>query len=196
MGASPIAIGDYSKRPAEGENDTRKSQTAGDRSIPKDVEEVFRSLFTCEFSTIARDGTPITWPVSALWRPDVGGFLLTAAVGLSQKAFNIRRNPRVALLFSDPTGSRLSDPPTVLVQGEASAPDQIMVTEGLEDYWRMIYYRQRLPYLLSIANPLLRRGSDWYFMRIPISVAPKRILWWRKGQLESAPEEMEALHVS
>lgn len=187
---------------AEVENIMKYAQTAGAPSVPTEipgeVEEVFQRFLTCEFTTLARDGTPITWPVSALWQPDLRRFLLSAAVGLSQKAFNIRRDPRVALLFSDPTGSRLSDPPTVLVQGEASAPDHLVVTEGLEDYWRMIYRRQRLPAFLSINNPLLRLGTDWYYMRIAISVAPKCIIWWRNAQIEgkrdwpqSAAEEVD-----
>jgi hypothetical protein len=152
--------------------------------IPAEVEEVFQRFLTCEFSTIGRDGTPITWPLSALWQPDMGRFLLTTSIGLSQKVANIRSNARVSLLFSDPMGSRLSEPLTVLVQGEASAPEEVRIVEGLEDFWRMIFTRQQLPALLSIVNPLIRPGMDWYYMRIPISVVPKRITWWRKGQIE------------
>ncbi len=43
------------------------------------------------------------------WRnPETGKFLLTTSVALPVKAFNIRRDPHVALLFSDPTGSGLT----------------------------------------------------------------------------------------
>ena len=88
-------------------------------SIPAEVEAVFREFRTCEFTTLARDGTPITWPMLPFWRPDTGQFMTTTSIGLPDKAFNIRRDPRVSLLFSDPTGSGLDNPPTVLVQGHA-----------------------------------------------------------------------------
>jgi hypothetical protein len=69
--------------------------------VPRDVEAVFQQVRTCEFTTLAKDNTPITW-----------------------KAYNLRRTPKVAMLYSDPTGSGLAAPPAVLVQGEAVCPDR------------------------------------------------------------------------
>jgi hypothetical protein len=77
--------------------------------VPAEVEAVFREFRTCEFSTLAADGTPITWPMLPFWRAETGQFMTTTSIGLPDKAFNIRRNPRVSLLFSDPTAS--SPPP-------------------------------------------------------------------------------------
>jgi hypothetical protein len=37
--------------------------------------------------------------------------LITTSIAFPQKAFNIRRDARVALLFSDPTGSGLNRAP-------------------------------------------------------------------------------------
>ena len=48
------------------------------------------------------------WPVTPRLLDD-GRFLLTTSIGLPQKAFNIRRNPKVAMLFSEPTGSRMTE---------------------------------------------------------------------------------------
>jgi hypothetical protein len=50
---------------------------------------------------------------------------VTSAIGLPNKAYNARRNPKVALLFSDPTGSGLPNPPTVVVQGDAIVSELI-----------------------------------------------------------------------
>lgn len=97
-------------------------------TLPLTLEQVIWEFRTCEFSTIGRDGTPITWPVMPLYQPEQGRFLVTTAAGLAQKALNVRRNPRVSLLFSNPTGSGLDNPPAVLVQGTAVAPDEIVVT--------------------------------------------------------------------
>jgi hypothetical protein len=41
--------------------------------------------------------------------------VITTSIGLPHKAYNVRRNPRVALLYSDPTGSGLDSRPEVLV---------------------------------------------------------------------------------
>lgn len=69
--------------------------------LPRVVEAVFREFRTCEMSTLARDGGPITWPTLPFWRPEEARFLITTSIGLPHKAFNVRRSPRVSLLFSD-----------------------------------------------------------------------------------------------
>jgi hypothetical protein len=98
--------------------------------LPSTVEAVFQQFFTCEFTTIAKDGTPITWPILPIYRPALMQFVILTPIGLSQKTLNIRRNPRVSLLFSDPTGSDLVSPSAVLVQGDAEAPDEIGSSAG------------------------------------------------------------------
>src|SRR5713101_3659019 len=94
--------------------------------LPAHVAAVFRNFLTCELTTFARDGTPMTWPTMPIYRPEPFQFVILTPIGLPQKALNIRRVPRVSLLFSDPTGSDLASPPAVLVQGDAVAPDQIL----------------------------------------------------------------------
>lgn len=87
--------------------------------------DIIDRYFTCEFTTLSRDGSPVTWPVSPRLLAD-GRFLLTTSIGMPQKAFNIRRNPKVSLLFSEPTGSGVATPGAVLVQGDATAVDRIV----------------------------------------------------------------------
>jgi hypothetical protein len=88
-------------------------------------------------STLARDGTPITWPTLPFWYSDEKRFTVTASIALAQKAFNVRRNPRVSLLFSNPTASGVENPPAVLVQGDAEAPDEIETSvAGFEEELR------------------------------------------------------------
>lgn len=128
---------------------------------------------TCELSTLAKDGTPVTWPVSARLHPD-GTFTLTTSLGFPQKAFNIRRDGRVALLFSDPTGSGLDAPPQVLVHGTATCPDEITTTPGdLADYWAMLFERQ--PSSRAYLKPPVRPVVDWYYMRLVITVTPTAV---------------------
>ncbi|RPF43652.1 pyridoxamine 5'-phosphate oxidase [Streptomyces sp. Ag109_G2-6] len=85
-------------------------------SAPLDVLDAYR---TCEFATLGKDGTPAAWPTAVKRRPD-GTLLLTTSLAFAQKAFNIRRDGRVALLFSDPTGSGLDPAPQIAVSGRAA----------------------------------------------------------------------------
>lgn len=157
--------------------------------VPAGVEAVFRGFRTCEMSTLAGDGTPITWPVLPFWYPDEGRFLVATSIGLPRKALNVRRNPRVSLLFSDPTASGLTDPPAVLVQGDAEAPDEVVSTvEGFEEELRELFRRQPAGGSYS-ANPLSRYLFDWYYMRLLIHVSPRRISWWPGGDFGRTPLE-------
>jgi len=162
--------------------------------LPPEVRAVFAEFRTCEFSTVATDGTPITWPTLPFYDEEKGRFLVTTSIGLPQKVFNVRRNPRVSLLFSDPTASGLDAPPAVLVQGEASAPDEV-VTElrGYEDAMRQVFERQPQSAMYS-ANPLMRALFDWYYMRLMIYVTPARLLWWPRGDFGQEPLQVEAPH--
>ena len=159
--------------------------------LPPELEAVFREFRTCEMSTLARDGSPITWPTLPFWRPDEGRFLITTSIGLPHKAFNIRRNPRVSLLFSNPTASGLTEPPAVLVQGDAEAPDEVVTSvEGFEDEVRRVFRRQPASGFYN-SNPITRYLFDWYYMRLTIYVSPRRILWWPGGDFERSPLEVD-----
>jgi len=163
--------------------------------LPSEVEEVFREFRTCEMSTLARDGTPITWPTLPFWRPDEGRFMITTSISLTQKVFNVRRTPRVSLLFSDPTASGLKDPPAVLVQADADAPDEMLTSiDGFEDELRRSYQRQPASRVYS-SYALLRYFMDWYYMRLVIHVTPRRILWWPRRDFSQAPFVLEPDHV-
>jgi hypothetical protein len=158
--------------------------------LPPEVEDVFEEFRTCEMSTLARDGTPITWPTLPFWYSAEKRFTITTSIGLAQKAFNVRRNPRVSLLFSNPTASGLENPPAVLVQGDAEAPDEIETSvAGFEDELRKVCRRQ--PASGAYGNdPFTRRFMDWYFMRLMIHVTQRRILWWPRGDFWQEPFEL------
>jgi general stress protein 26 len=162
--------------------------------IPPQVQAVFREFRSCELSTLAKDGTPITWP-TAPFLLESGRILITTSIGISQKALNVRRNPKVSLLFSDPTGSALADPLAVLVQGDAKAPDEIVTkTAGYEEQFRTIFRRQPASEFYC-SNPLSRYLFDWYYMRLLIYVTPRLVLWWEHGDFTRQPQTLEVQHV-
>ena len=164
--------------------------------LPPEVQDVFEQFRTCELSTLARDGTPITWPTLPFWYSAEKRFTITASIGLAQKALNVRRNPRVSLLFSNPTASGLENPPAVMVQGDAEAPDEIETSVvGFEEELRKVYPRQPASRLYG-NDPLTRRFMDWYFMRLMIHVTPRRILWWPGADFWREPFELRMDHVA
>jgi hypothetical protein len=164
--------------------------------VPSDVEEVFCHFRTCEFSTIAKDDTPITWPLAALYRPQCGDFQLTTSVGFPSKAHNIRRTPRVSMLYSNPTGSGLDRPPAVLVQGLATVSDHLVTEVGqLADYWRLVVFSRQPGSAVISDNPFTRRWMDWYYMRWVIIVHPLTITWWPGRDFARPAQTLEVKHV-
>jgi Pyridoxamine 5'-phosphate oxidase len=138
---------------------------------PPAVSRVISEYRTCEFATVGRSGTPIAWPAVTLYRQDQGTFVITTSIGLPQKAYNVRRNPNVALLFSDPTGSGLRGMPQVQVTGVATCPDTVLTSpRGLEEYWLRVFERQPIGRLYG-SNPLGRALMGWYYRRLVITVA-------------------------
>ncbi len=156
--------------------------------VPAEVGAVVREFRSCEFSTFARDGTPVTWPTMPFFEPDHRRFLITSSVGLAQKALNIRRDGRVAMLFSDPTGSGLVRPPSVLIQGAAESPEDLaQFDDRFKPMTRLMFERQPVGVTLMGALPgPLRHLVDWYCWRVLIYVHPRRIRWWPDGDLGRA----------
>lgn len=161
-------------------------------NLPANVVAVFQEFRTCELTTLAKAGRPVTWPIEPLYLPEKGQFLITTSIGLPQKAFNIRRDPRVSLFFSTPTGSGLVDPPKVLVQGNAIVSEKVLTTfkEDLQKFGILAFERQPAAELYS-RYALLRYLFDWYYMRLIVYVTPCRIQWWDSGDQNQVPQTME-----
>ena len=136
-----------------------------------------------------------TWPTIPFHQHEDGRFLITTSVGLPQKAYNVRRDGRVSLLFSDATASGLTHPPTVLVQGNAACPENVSTSlEGFEDALAQVFKWQPSSGIYS-SNPVMRYLMDWYYMRLSIYVTPRRILYWNGADLSQAPQSIEVSYV-
>ena len=160
------------------------------------VLDIMQNYFTCEFTTLSRDGTPTTWPVSPRLLAD-GRLLLCTSIGMPQKAYNIRREPKVSLLFSEPTGSAITEPGAVLIQGDATAEDRIVTDASSEPEFAALLQTvsARQPAGAFMSSWLGRRLFWSYYMRILIYVTPRRALWWPTRDFASAPEELDLTQV-
>jgi len=124
---------------------------------------------------MTRSGVPVAWPAVCVVDTDPFRIRLTTSIALPRKALNVRRDPRVALLFSDPTGSGRTDLPQVLVQGTATCPEDIHTSPaGMERYWSQLADRQ--PSSRSYASSAISRALfDFYYMRLVITVTPEAV---------------------
>jgi hypothetical protein len=157
---------------------------------------IVNNYFTCEFTTLSRDGSPVTWPVSPRLQAD-GRFLLTTSIGMPQKAFNIRRNPKVSMLFSEPTGSGIADPAALLIQGDATAADRIVTDMSSDPELDALFVTlfRRQPFGRFWSSWLGRRMMWSYYMRLLIYVTPRRALFWPTRDFASRPEELDLAEV-
>jgi general stress protein 26 len=138
------------------------------------VLEVLAKTRVLELTTLTKTGGLNTRPMSGMWLPDRGQIVLTTPVAYPHKVLNIRRDGRVALLYSDFTGSGLSEVPAVLVQGMATAPEIVAPPQDLEDYWRGLF-RKNPAGATKTTDPHYRTAMDWYYWRLPIFVTPLRV---------------------
>jgi hypothetical protein len=157
--------------------------------VPAELEAVFHNFRTAEFATIGKDGAPVAWPVNIVYQPEQGTFLTATSIGQPNKAYNIRRNPRVSLLYSEPKASGLTNPPAVLVLGDAQVTDDIVLIDGLETYWAKVTKFQPASRGFT-KNALGRFLMDWYYLRLTITITPRRIQWWPKGDFSQPPQEL------
>ena len=159
-------------------------------TLPLDVQQVFAQFITTELTTIDRRGQPITWPVTPYYRAGGDCIDVTTGLGYPKKADDAAANPKVGLLFSDPTGSGLQRAPMVLVQGTADVDDRDL------DANRERYIREAVEKLPSTESQLppepMRRFFNWYFTRIYVHVRPERVYVWPDGDCTREPELLDS----
>ena len=159
-------------------------------SPPPHVRDTFARFITCEYATIDAAQQPIVWPVTPYYESGGATIDVTTGLGYPKKADDARRNPQVALLFSDPTGSGIDRGERVLVQGVAEVDDRDLAANR-DRYWRESW--KKLPGTRDMHPPKLLRGMfNWYYSRIYVKVRPERVFLWADGDPARPPEVIDA----
>jgi hypothetical protein len=159
-------------------------------SLPPEIQAVFDRFVTTEFTTIDGSGQPITWPLTPYYRPADPCIDVTTGLGYPKKAHDAQANPKVGMLFSDPTGSGLDHPPMVLVQGIAEVDDRDL-TANRERYDREL--AEKLPATKEMSPPpFMKRFFEWYYTRIYVHVRPERIYSWPGRDVSREPQLWDA----
>lgn len=156
-----------------------------------DESEVISSYRVAEYISRTGDGAPLCWPLF----PELtdGRIAFSTPYAMPTKARNARQEPRVAVLFSDPTASRGSDAdPEVLLQGRAEVFDsdwQHNADRYVDQVLRCGFGPASGRILLR--TPGLRQVAVGYLTRTWLEVRPEHTLSWvRTGPV---PAELRAV---
>lgn len=147
------------------------------------IREQARAFVTTEYASLDRAGSPVTWPVTPY--PGDGGTLdVSTGLAYPLKAERARRNPKVALTFSEPRGSGLSRPATFVVQGLATVRDADLRANATR---YLAQSHERFPQIYAATPSFMLRSMAFYWCRIWVEVTPVRVLWWPDGNLDQEP---------
>ena len=140
---------------------------------PEERQEFLRRRKTIVLSTIDRNGYPHS---VAMWYVTDGADVLMTTFGKSQKAVNVRRNPKVALLAE--AGETYDTLQGVLIRGQAEIISDVEKCVGV-----IVRVNEKM-HGLSLAPEAIeaiRRGQAT--KRVVIKVTPKRISSWDHHKL-------------
>jgi hypothetical protein len=125
----------------------------------------------------------VGWPLL----PDLerGRLVFSTGYVYPGKARNAQRDPRVAVLYSDPTASGRTDAdPLVLVQGRCEVLDTDL--QANTERYVAQHIRTASPLAPMLRVPMLRQLLVGYMTRIWMEVAPERELSWPRTGIPPA----------
>ena len=143
--------------------------------------------FTCQFASATARDIPVALPVFLNhFDPDTGTLIISSPVAM-RRVENIRRRPRVAVLFA-PAGIGPDEPRHVLlVQGLAEVD-----TSDLESGWKRYFAgwaRRQRNARESLDS--MEQMVPGYTKRAIIRVRPARFLGWPEGDVGKPPVIVE-----
>lgn len=142
--------------------------------IPRAAAEMFAEYIVCEYAYFTPSGEPLCWPVTPYWHPDRGVPAIATGLAYPNKADYAKRNPKVALYFSDPNGSGISHPQKLLVLGEATVLDSD-IQQNTDRYVRAM--REKFAAARLGLNPITVKFLDFYLPRLWVEITPVRLIF-------------------
>ncbi len=152
---------------------------------PADIDEVVERFLVCDVTTIAASGRPVTWPLTPYMGPTRTTIDVSTGVTYPAKAERARSNPHTSMLFWDPQGSGMSEPPLVLVQGLAAVRDADIQANTDRYIGESL---AKMPGAWRHQPAFLMRAQAWYWARVYIEVTPTKIMWWPDRRMSGEPE--------
>lgn len=152
------------------------------------IPDRVKAYRVAELVTLTRDGSPVCWPMTPYFMDTKIAF--ATGYVYPSKAINAKRNPNVAVLFSDPTASgRTEADPLTLVQGTADVLDDDL-QRNTERYVDQLMASGVAGVGLALRSAWIRNLMVGYLCRIWIEVSPVRELHWDRGT--APPHDLKA----
>jgi hypothetical protein len=158
----------------------RQREMADSNDVVLACRDQIDAYRVAEFVTLAGDGSPVGWPLT----PDLERSRLVFSTGYVYpgKARNAQRDPRVAVLYSDPTASGRTDAdPLVLIQGRCEVFDQDL--QANTERYVAQHIRTASPLAPMLRVPKLRQLLVGYLTRIWMEVVPEREISWPRTDI-------------
>jgi hypothetical protein len=155
---------------------------------PADIDRLFSTSITAEYSSLTRAGAPVTVPTTP-YRGKNGTLDISTGLTYPTKAERARRNPRVSLLFADPLGEGMEHAPVALVQGHAAVRDADLQANADR------YVNQsavKLPDATKGQPKIILKRMAWYYARIWVEITPLRVRWWSDRSMSAPAGEWRA----
>ena len=152
--------------------------------LPEELIPLLMDSWSCEYASLKKNGTPVTYPLIPFPGEDGRTIEITTGLTYPSKAERARNNPKVCLLYSDPRGSLVENPPVTLVYGHATVYDSDLQA-NTDRYLQTFLSRSKT------FNRMPRFMLKWmraYLARIWIAVTPLKVLWWPEGDMENDPK--------
>lgn len=156
--------------------------------LPEELVPLLVGNWTLEYASLKANGTPVTVPL--IPTPGEDGRTIDVNTGLAYptKAERCRNNPRVCLLYSEPVGAAVDNPPVVLVYGHGTVHDADL--QANTD--RVVRAYLARGGMFSKMPRFMWHQSVGYLARIWIAVTPLKVLWWPEGDMEATPRQWTA----
>ncbi len=154
-------------------------------SNPQIVETLENALI-CEFTVISPTGRPITHPLLPLYDPEESRLYVTSSVLFCKKMDHIKKNPKVAVLFSNREGMRVSPYRAVLVKGNAKIGE-----EDVHHGWEKLLpiWRRKEPYIDNFVK--MRYALPLFWERSIVEIDPAKLYYWPNGDVNNPPRIYE-----
>ncbi len=154
-------------------------------SWPDELIEVFDRSLTVTFTSVTKSGQPISTPLTPYLNRETNTLDVSTGLTYPTKAERTRNNPLVTLVYNDPIGLGISEPPVVVVEGHGAVRDSDL-QGNLDRYIRLS--SAKLPDAMKGQPKFILKRFPWYFSRIWIEITPIKITWWPRGDLTCPPK--------
>lgn len=156
--------------------------------VPPEVDEVLKKALVAELTVVGPQSVAITHPLIPLW--DGSRVFMTSSVLFSKKVEHIKRNPKVSVAVTDPTGTGgLTTRCTI--QGDAR-----VIEDDPHESWEAVLplWRAKEPAIDSFLG--MRFALPLFFERSLIEITPRVVHWWPDGDVANEPERLRVPEVA